>query len=130
MITMAIYGRLGGEPKTINTASGKLMVTGSLAVTISGRDSEVTEWFGIVAFGKTAEILQRHRKGELLSTSGRLQVNTWTTAEGEERRQLQVIADSIVSARSVRPGGGGGKKRETAAEIAATNEFYDDDIDF
>ena len=44
-----------------------------------------------------AELL-RHAKGDPLSVTGRLQANTWTSREGEERRQLQIVADAIVRA--------------------------------
>jgi single-strand DNA-binding protein len=65
----------------------------------------VTQWVGVVAFGRCAEDLLRHDKGELVSVSGRVQVNRWAGSDGEEREQLQVVADSIVSARTVRPAG-------------------------
>ncbi len=58
---IAIYGRLGYDPKAIETRNGKPMAAATIAVEI-GQD-------------------------------------------GEEREQLQVIAESIISARTVRPGG-------------------------
>lgn len=102
---LAAHGRLGGDPVQRQSASGTTWATASLAVSL-GDDEGATQWFGLVAFGKVADLLTRHAKGDLLSVSGRLQLRTFDDRDGQSRQQLQVIADSIVSARTVRPGGG------------------------
>ncbi len=102
---LAIYGRLGRDPYSIETKNGKPMATVNVAVEI-GRDGEGEPlWIGILAFGRVADDLLRHRKGDLLSAFGRVQRRTWKTRDGEEREQLQIIAESIISARTVQPGG-------------------------
>ena len=66
MITASVYGRLGGNPVTRTTASGKEMVTGSICVDVARpSDSEDAEWVSLVAFGTPAETLAKHRKGDL-----------------------------------------------------------------
>lgn len=102
----AVYGRLGGDPVKRTAASGKDWATATLAVDLGDDGESPPQWFGVVAFGRTAEMLCRHTKGDLLSVSGRLKLNRWNGAGGAEREQLQVIADAVVSARTVRPGGG------------------------
>jgi single-stranded DNA-binding protein len=119
MMTAAIYGRLGGDPKRLETNSGKLMVVGSMAVTLPMRDEEHTTWMGLVAFGKAAEALNRQEKGDLVSVSGRCQMNIWNDGA---KQQMQVV-DSIVSAGSIRPGG-----RAPAGKQKA--EDFDDDLAF
>ena len=104
---IAAWGRLGSDPRALETKSGKPMTVATIAVEVG--DDEEPEWLGIVAFGTTAETLARHAKGDCLSVSGRLQRRTYSTREGEQRQQLQIVADSLVSARSVRPAG---KKRQ------------------
>lgn len=111
---MALWGRLGAQPRQLDTQSGTLMAIGSVAVDVG--DAEAPEWFGIVAFGRQAEDLLRHGKGEAVSVSGRVQRRTWNSGE-EERTQLQVVADSLVSSRSVRPGG-----RRTGAQKDESQE--------
>ena len=102
---LAIYGRLGRDPHAIETRSGKPMAAATIAVEI-GQDGEGEPlWLGLLAFGRIAEDLLRHHKGDLLSAFGRVQRHTWTAHNGEEREQLQIIAESIISARTVRPGG-------------------------
>lgn len=115
---LAIYGRLGRDPYAIETKSGKPMTTATVAVEIS-RDGEGSPlWLGILAFGRVAEDLLRHRKGDLVSAFGKLQRHTWKTNDGEEREQLQIVAESVISARTTRPGKVGNSKPADAPEVA------------
>ena len=87
------------------------MTVASLAVTIEaradGESSEATQWLNLMAFGRVADDLARHGKGELVSVAGRLQLSRYTNREtGEAREGWQVVLDSLVSARTVRPKGG------------------------
>jgi single-stranded DNA-binding protein len=59
MMTAAIYGRLGADPKRLETSNGKLMVVGSMAVTLPMMDEEHSSWIGLVEFGKSAEAVNR-----------------------------------------------------------------------
>jgi single-strand DNA-binding protein len=102
----AIYGRLGRDPEQRTSQAGNPWATATLAVNLAEDDDAPPVWFGVTAFGKVAEILCKHSKGDLISVSGRLKLNRWRGQDGEEREQLQIVADSIVSARSVRPSGG------------------------
>jgi single stranded DNA-binding protein len=107
---IAVYGRLGADPVQRQSQSGKDWATASLAVGLAKDEDGPPTWFGIVAFGKTAEILCRHAKGDLVSVSGRVQLNRYRDRDGNAREQLQAIADGVISAKSVRPGGG--RRRE------------------
>ena len=60
----------------------------------------------MTAFGRVASDLAQHAKGDPVSVSGRLQWSRWTDRDGDEREQWQIIADALVSARTVRPRGG------------------------
>ena len=104
MITLAAYGRLTADPKPIKTATGKAMTVATVAVNLTSRDKEATEFLGLVAFSRQADELLRMKKGDLLTASGRVQVNQWTK-DGEEKKQLQIVVDAIVSARTTRPAG-------------------------
>ncbi len=115
---LAAYGRLGGDPRSIDTKSGKAMAVASLAVDVgdsSDAGDAAPEWLGVVAFGGQAEKLLQHGKGETLSVSGRLQRRTYTDRHGEQRTQLQVVADNLVSARTARPGKRKAKDEGTSA---------------
>ena len=105
MMQAAVHGRLGADPKPIQTKTGKAMTTASLAVDVSQRDSEATIWLRLVTFGRLAEDLAKHRKGETLSASGRVELSRWMAEDNTAREAWQLIADALVSARTVRPGG-------------------------
>jgi single stranded DNA-binding protein len=132
MMQIACYGRLGQDPRALETRSGKAMTVASMAVELQTRDSDEphTEWIGVVAFGRLAERLARQHKGETVSVSGRAQHSSYTTSTGETQAQLQVIADAIVSARTVRPGG---RRKDSVAatpELSETEPQFDDEIPF
>lgn len=110
MMQASAYGRLGGDPREIATRTDTRMATASMAVDVSGVRTAGEDapplWLGIVAFGRVAETLLRHDKGDLVSVSGRVQRNRYVAKDGAEREQLQIVADTILSARTVRPSGG------------------------
>ncbi len=116
---LAAWGRLGSDPRPVETKSGRPMTVGSLAVEVS--DDGDPEWLGVVAFAETAETLARHTKGDCVSVSGRLQRRTYTTRNGEERQQLQVVADTLVSARSVSPAG---KRQQEQPSLEQARQLY------
>lgn len=130
MMSAAIYGRLGRDPKALETASGKAMAASSIAVNLvrDATDEMPPEWIAIIAFGRQADLLLRQKKGDLLSASGRVQRNVYTNKSGDEVSELQIIADSIVSARSTRPAGG--TKKTVTTDEPSDKQDFDDEIPF
>lgn len=134
---ITLRGRLGADPVSRQTANGSAMATGSIAVSLPSREADETEWFNLIAFGRVAEALGGHRKGDALAVMGELQLNVWTTKTGEERRDLQIIVESIMTPRRARLVSNGtpskSKKQkpqgeaETAGNLA---EPFDDEIPF
>ncbi len=119
MIQVSAYGRLGQDPRAIETRSGKAMSVASLAVQPSDEFEEPL-WLNVVAFNRLAEKLLKHSKGECLSVCGRLQRRRWER-DGKQHEQLQVVADSLVSARTVRPSNA--RKRQPKGEEHAEIPF-------
>ena len=124
----AAYGRLGQNPKSIPTQSGKTMASSSIAVSVGDLNSSPF-WLAVLAFGQVGDTLLRHEKGDLISVSGRIQRNIWTTQTGEQKEQLQIVADSIVSSRSVRPGGGK-RRNESKPPHAERQPSFNEDLPF
>ena len=118
---LAVYGRLGSDPHEHATRTGKPMATASLAVSVPDRSqgadegAEETLWLNVVAFGRVAESLAGHSKGDPVSVSGRLQFSRYQARDGADREQWQIVADALVSARTVRPGGGRRKAKGEGA---------------
>ena len=123
----SVYGRLTADPKQIPTKDpDKIMAVGSIAVDIETRSDEPqTEFFGLVCFGRQAKTLLRHSKGEPLSVSGRLQLNTYKNKRGEQVRQLQIVVDSLIGSRSSRPGGKRPGNTKAARPAQYPAEFND-----
>ncbi|MBJ8789081.1 single-stranded DNA-binding protein [Citrobacter freundii] len=120
---ISAYGRLVADPQTRTTNSGTSMAMGRLAVALpchAAEGGEVTFWLGVVAFGKQADALAGHVKGDLVSVAGTMQVNQWTGKDGGTQQGYQVVADSVISARTARPGG----KRGASARTNEVNEGH------
>jgi single-strand DNA-binding protein len=116
MIRASAYGRLGGDPITRQTKSGRDMVTGSLAVNAAryGEDAD-TVWISLAAFGTLADQLARHRQGEMLAAMGVLTRRKYVGRDDVEREGWSLTADALMSARTVRPGAG--TKKATPAAL-------------
>ncbi|EMO8608312.1 single-stranded DNA-binding protein [Salmonella enterica] len=139
---IAAYGRLVADPQTKTTSKGTNMTMARMAVSLpcsAAQDGQATLWLGVLAFGKQADALAKHTKGDVVSIGGTMQVNQWTGQDGSTQSGYTVIADSMVSARTSRPGGGRTKQQagktpaQTGAPQAATTQDGDpfpDDIPF
>jgi single stranded DNA-binding protein len=69
---------------------------------VSGRTTRAkirreTDFVDITAFGRTAEVIQKHlHKASSVFIEGRLKLDTWTDREsGKNRSKLKVVAESM-----------------------------------
>ena len=79
---ISAYGRLVADPQTRRTGKGTNMAMARLAVALpcnAADNGEATFWLGVIAFGKQADALAKHRKGDLVSVAGNMQHNHWTS---------------------------------------------------
>ncbi|EHS1869235.1 single-stranded DNA-binding protein [Salmonella enterica] len=135
---IAAYGRLVADPQTKTTSKGTNMTMARMAVSLPCRTAENGEavmWLGVTAFGKQADALAKHTKGDLVSVSGQLQINQWTGQDGGTHSGYAMVADSVISARTVRPGGNPQKSTGKKPPAQATTPNHDeppfpDDIPF
>ena len=127
MFQASLYGRIGRDIQVRQTKNDKRMAMTSIAVdaTPYGVEDQETLWLNVTAFGKVAELLERHQKGDMVSVFGRITQSRYTK-DGEEKTGLQITIDSLVSARTSRPS----RKKKESAEPAAQGDFYNDDIPF
>ncbi|EAO8184308.1 single-stranded DNA-binding protein [Salmonella enterica] len=140
---IAAYGRLVADPQIKTTSKGTNMAMARMAVSLpcsASQDGQATLWLGVLAFGKQADALAKHTKGDVVSIGGTMQVNQWTGQDGSTQSGYSVIADSVISARTSRPGGGRTKQQAGKAPPAQTGapqtaipqegEPFPDDIPF
>jgi single-strand DNA-binding protein len=95
-----LIGRLGRDPETRFTPTGKKVTHFSLAVSrfwksSEGEAREETDWFNIEAWGRTGEICQQYLgKGRLIYLDGRLRTDRYEH-EGETRFFTKVVARNV-----------------------------------
>jgi single-strand DNA-binding protein len=102
MIQASLSGRLGKDSQEIATTTGKPMTKASLAVDVSPHNGTATVWVYLIAFGRLAEELALHVKGDIVAATGRLELSQWTAADGTERESWQLVAEALHSARLAR----------------------------
>ena len=97
-----LLGNLGQEPQVRQTQGGSPVAKLRLATNESWRDrvsgelKTSTEWHNIVAFGKTAEMVDRFlAKGSLIYVEGRLQTRKWQDQSGADRYTIEILAQTI-----------------------------------
>ncbi|EAW6862102.1 single-stranded DNA-binding protein [Salmonella enterica] len=122
---ISAYGRLVADVQSRTTNNGNPMAFTRMAVTLpcqKADNGEATFWLGVIAFGKQADALAKHRKGDLVSVAGNMQLNQWTGQDGGTQQGYQVIADSVLSARTVRPGGKAGQQGQATDALRRAHE--------
>jgi single-strand DNA-binding protein len=99
MNSINIVGRLGKDVETKFTTTGKQIATMTVAVdqvTKNEDGSKKTDWFNVVAWGKTAEFATNYlTKGRLVSVSGRMNMRKYQAQDGTNRTVWDLTADSI-----------------------------------
>lgn len=93
--SVVISGRLGKDPETRVTPTGKSVAAFSLAVDDGwGKDKSVT-WVQVETWDKTAEAVGRLlSKGKRAIVAGRLKEYTWES-NGEKKSRFKVLADRV-----------------------------------
>ncbi|MCL6954302.1 single-stranded DNA-binding protein, partial [Escherichia coli] len=75
---IAAYGRLVDDPQVKQTSKGTAMTLARMAVSLpcsQAQDGQATLWLSVLAFGKQADALARHEKGDLISVAGNMQIS-------------------------------------------------------
>ena len=94
-----LIGRLGKDPESKYTPTGKKVAQFSLAVSQHWKTStemkEYTEWVNIEAWGRLGEVCQEYlKKGSLVYLEGRLKTEKYED-KGETKYFTKVVALSL-----------------------------------
>ena len=91
-----LIGRLGKDPESKFTPTGKKVVHFSVAISNrwknkEGQSQEYTEWVNVEAWGRLGEVCQEYlKKGSLVFVEGRLKTDKYES-EGENKYYTKVI---------------------------------------
>ncbi len=97
-----LIGHLGNNPEIITLESGKKLAKISLATNESYKNAEGekitnTDWHNLVAWGKTAEIVEKYlEKGKEIAIDGKLTSRSYETKEGEKRYVTEVVVNELM----------------------------------
>lgn len=95
-----LIGRLGRDPETKFTPTGKKVCHFSLAVTNRWKDKngetrDSTEWMNIEAWGRLGEVCQEYlKKGSLVFVEGRLKTDKYE-ANSETKYFTKIVVQSL-----------------------------------
>ena len=97
-----LLGNVGQDPVVTTLESGRKVARFSMATNehyknANGEKETQTHWHNIVAWGKTAELVESYvGKGKELAVTGKLKTRSYTTDTGESRYITEVEAGEIL----------------------------------
>jgi len=97
-----LIGNLGQDPEIMNMENGTKLAKFSIATSDSyknakGEKVEDTQWHNIVAWGKTAEIVENYLvKGKQVAVEGKLTHRSYETKDGEKRYITEVRCNELL----------------------------------
>ncbi|WP_296633947.1 single-stranded DNA-binding protein [Polaribacter sp.] len=99
---LQLIGNLGNNPEIITLDSGKKLAKFSIATNESyknanGEKVTDTQWHNIVAWNKTADIIERYlQKGNEVAIEGKLTSRNYETKEGEKRYVTEIVCNELL----------------------------------
>jgi single-strand DNA-binding protein len=96
-----LIGRLGKDPESRSTTTGKKVSSFSMAVSqrwksAEGENKEATEWVTVEAWGRLGEVCQQYlHKGSMVFLEGRLHTDKYEDKGGETKYYTKVVALSM-----------------------------------
>jgi len=104
MNKVCLIGRLTKQPELRITQNGTSVTTFTLAVDRRGNDQKQADFLDCVAFSGTAEVVCKYGdKGRLVAVEGRLQTRSYETRDGQKRKVVEVVTESVQFLDSKKP---------------------------
>lgn len=97
-----LIGNLGNDPEIISLDSGKKLAKFNLATNESyknaaGEKITDTQWHNVVAWGKTAEIIESYvSKGKEVAIEGKLTSRSYEDKEGNKRYITEIVCNELL----------------------------------
>lgn len=98
---VTLIGRTGKDVETVNFENGILakvsLATSDHYTNAKGEKVEDTQWHNLVAFGKTAEIMQKYvEKGNEIAVEGKIVYRNYDDKDGQKRYITEIRVDELV----------------------------------
>ncbi len=97
-----LIGNLGQDPEILNLDSGKKLAKFTIATNDEYKNAQGervtnTQWHTIVAWGKTAEIIEKYvNKGEQVAIEGKLTSRTYEDTHGIKRYITEIVCSELL----------------------------------
>ncbi len=97
-----LIGRLGDNPEVVDLDSGKKLIKFSMATNevyknSKGEKVEETQWHNLIAWNKTAEIVERFvKKGDEIGIEGKLTSRNYVDKDGNKRYVTEVVVNEVL----------------------------------
>lgn len=97
-----LIGNIGNTPEIINLESGKKLAKFSVATnesykTAKGETVKETQWHNLVAWGKTAEIVEKYlAKGNEVAIEGKLTSRSYEDKAGVKKYVTEVVVNELL----------------------------------
>ncbi|MBP6758987.1 MAG: single-stranded DNA-binding protein [Flavobacterium sp.] len=100
--TVQLIGNVGNDPEIKTFDGGKKLANLTIATNDSykndkGEKVEQTEWHKVVAWGKTADIIEKYvTKGLQIAVEGKLTHRSYDDKNGEKRYITEVVVNEVL----------------------------------
>ncbi|WP_300433919.1 single-stranded DNA-binding protein [Christiangramia sp.] len=100
--TVQLIGHVGNDPEILNLESGKKLAKFSVATNESYKNAKGekitdTQWHNIVAWGKTAELVENYvPKGKEIGIEGKLTSRSYEDKDGVKRYITEVVCNELL----------------------------------
>ena len=97
-----LIGNLGQDPEITNFESGKILAKFSIATNESYKNAQGekvtdTQWHNVVAWGKTAEIIEKFvTKGKEIAIEGKLTSRSYDDKDGQKRYITEIVCNELL----------------------------------
>lgn len=99
---VSLIGHVGNQPEIISLNSGKKigkinLATNEVYYNEKGEKITETQWHNVVAWGKTAEIIEKYvEKGKEIAVEGKLTYRTYDDKNGEKKYVTEIIINELL----------------------------------
>jgi single-strand DNA-binding protein len=97
-----LIGNLGQAPEIVTFENGNKLAKFSLATNETYKNSKgekqvETQWHNLIAWGKTAEIIEKFvKKGQEIAIEGKLVYETYDAKDGSKRHATKIQINELV----------------------------------